>query len=182
MTSRAHSTAGFEISLAPPPNPPHPHLKIEIDSDARIYPFWSCDGEEHQDFPKTIKQYYELDSDKLDSLMVFFEQFLPRATETTSYPRIADTWLKWDYKESRWLQRTIDIETKRCIFGVFIGLTGELVDPSLPNPRRYHASLDKPAQKPKPPPKPSGIAPSNAGIVHAQSRDKPKKGFWALFW
>lgn len=69
-----------------------------------------------------------------------------------------------------WLRSPIDIESKRCRFGEFIGLTAELVDLGLPNPRRWYAERDKP------PNESSDETPSGAGVVQKvkKRRDRLK--------
>lgn len=148
MASRSDPT-----SQALLPDTPHPHLKVDLDTP--IYELLSCYGESHIHFPKNLKQYYELNSATLDRLIVFFYQFRPQTTETRRYPTAVDPWLTYDYEEKIWYTSAIDIESKRCRFGEFTGLTNELVDPSLPirgdwmwsmTSRRNHLVKGPPAQ------------------------------------
>ncbi|KGO78203.1 hypothetical protein PITC_034180 [Penicillium italicum] len=160
------------ISQAFLPETPRPHLKVDLDTP--ISELLSCYGDSHIHFPKSLKQYYELDSATLDSLIVFFHQFRPHTTETRRYPTTVNPWLTYDYKEGRWYTEAIDIESKRCRFGEFIGLTNELVDPSLPNPRIWYAERDKSKES-------SSENPSGAGVVQnpKKRRDKTKLFFFA---
>lgn len=142
----SNQAADSQISQSPPPNPPLPYLRVPLDTS--IAELVSCYGKSHIHFPKNLEEYYQLDSAKLDSLIVVFQQIRPQTTETRRYPTIVDPWLTYNYKERTWYTDAIDIESKRCRFGEFIGLTDELVDPSLPNPRRWHAERDVPPKKP----------------------------------
>ncbi|CDM29009.1 hypothetical protein DTO013E5_1203 [Penicillium roqueforti] len=175
MSSRAglasRQAAGSQIRQAPPLNPPRSYLRVPLDTP--ITPLVSCHGNSHINFPKTIKDYYQLDSMTLDSLMVFFSQIRPETADTRRYPTIVAPWLTWDYEREGWQTDVIDIESKRCRFGEFIGLTDELVDPKLLNLRRLHAERDKPVQTP------SGETPSGAGAVQRpMMRREKRKGLF----
>lgn len=65
-------------------------------------------------------------------------------TPRQRYPTIVDPWLTCDYDGRMPMRDPIDIESMRCRFGEFIGVTNELVDPCLPNPRLWYAGRDKP--------------------------------------
>ena len=106
--------------------------------------------------------------------MVFFSQNRPQITDTEQYPTIVDTRLTWDFEQEGWQTDDIDIEIKRCRFGDFIGLTGELVDPRVLNLRRLHAVRDRPVQSP------SNETPSGAGVVQRPKvRHEKRKRFLA---
>ncbi|KAJ5869538.1 hypothetical protein N7455_004479 [Penicillium solitum] len=156
--------------------PDTPRQRLKVGLDTPIPELLSCYGESHIHFPKTLRQYYDLYSTKLDSLIVFFHQILPQTTETRRYPTAVEPWLTYNYEGRMWLRDPIDIESMRCRFGEFVGLSDELVDPGLSNPRSCYAQRDKP------PKTPYGETISGAGVVQKvkKRRDKLKGVFGRL--
>ncbi|CAI7611089.1 unnamed protein product [Penicillium glandicola] len=159
MAPRAHPTgtpaAVPQVRPAPPPDTPRPHLRVDFETP--ISELVSYYGQKHIHFPKNLGQYYNLDSDKLDSLIIFFHQTYPPTRESSGdrYPPMIDSWLTYDSERKIWLTTSIDLESKRSRFGEFIGLKHELVD-------------DKPKT-------PSDENPSGAGAVWKRVT---RKGFF----
>ncbi|OQE32660.1 hypothetical protein PENFLA_c001G01075 [Penicillium flavigenum] len=171
MASRAdptsHQATSSQIRL--PLNPTRQqlnNLKIPI---AELL---SCHGERHPHFPKTIAEYYMLNGRTLDDLLRFFHQADPETTETTSerYPLTIRPWLRSNRQQ--WY--LVDVETKRCLFGTFIGLTNELVDPSI-HPLRYRLVHHNPAMNPENPNPASVEDPSGAEAVQRPEKRREKR-------
>ncbi|KAJ5177608.1 uncharacterized protein N7500_000307 [Penicillium coprophilum] len=172
--------------------PPRPRRKVGLDTPIAQFVSRRGDygeehgedhGEEHKDFPKTIREYYELDSATLNDLSAWFYQFRPETEETRDYPTvIANPWLTWNCERRMWIETPTDVEIKRCEFGKFIGLSGNLVDPRI-NPLKYNPAFDK-SGKPTPPTEhsgktPSGAVASDAGTMQRRDRQDKRKGFFA---
>ncbi|KAJ5563270.1 hypothetical protein N7535_008434 [Penicillium sp. DV-2018c] len=116
-------------------HPPNPH---KINLNTPISELISCTGERHPDFPKTLREYYLLTSQKLDSLTYFYHQVHPPTEQTRQYPMTIRPWIGTRH------ELLLDVESKRAGFGTFIGLPGYIVDSSAGNPLRYNAALDGP--------------------------------------
>ncbi|KAJ6184873.1 hypothetical protein N7519_006174 [Penicillium mononematosum] len=178
MASRADLTCHQATSsqIRPPFNPTRQqlnNLKIPI---AELL---SYHGKRHPHFPKTIAEYYMLDGMTLDDLLRFFHQTYPETTETTSerYPSTIRSWLRSN--RPQWY--LVDVETKRCLFGTFIGLTNELVDPNI-HPLSYRLVHHNPAMNPENPNPASVEAPSGAEAVQRpEKRREKRKGLFKWF-
>lgn len=84
-----------------------------------IVPLVSCTtGRICPDFPKNVLAYLLLTSTQLDDLARHYHQVWPPVAETSMYPKPIVAWIGTP-AEGR-----IDLETKRCHFGLFIGLGG----------------------------------------------------------
>ncbi|KAJ5442490.1 hypothetical protein N7445_005497 [Penicillium cf. griseofulvum] len=188
MASRSQPTT--EISPIPPPQPPRQHLKVHLDTP--IFELESCYGQNHPHYPKTVRQYYELNSNQLDHLLAFFHQTYPPTAETTSerYPTTISPLLGHNGRAY-----SLNVEYKRSLFGKFIGLKNDLVDYKI-NPLKYQEVYDKqaiteairPSGKASSGTGPSGAVMTGAGTFSAstvQRRDKKRrdkrKGFFARF-
>jgi hypothetical protein len=121
-----------------------------------------------------------LDERTLDGLVMFFHQTYPETTETTSerYPLTIRPWLRSNGQPLY----LVDVETKRCLFGTFIGLTNELVDPNI-HPLFYRRPVHQnPAMNPENPNPASAEAPSGAEAVQRpEERREKRKGLFKWF-
>ncbi|KAJ5156566.1 hypothetical protein N7492_009369 [Penicillium capsulatum] len=82
-----------------------------------IAPLVSCTtGQVGPDFPKNALAYLLLTSTQLDNLARHYHQVWPPTAETHIYPKHITPWL------GNPAEASIDLETKRYRFGVFIGL------------------------------------------------------------
>ncbi|KAJ5121285.1 uncharacterized protein N7515_009246 [Penicillium bovifimosum] len=128
--------AGPAPSQSPHENqPPNPH---KTDLNTPIAELYSCSGHRHPDYPHTLREYYLLTSQKLDSLVYFYHQVHPPTEQTGQYPVMIRPWI--GTRDGLHL----DVESKRASFGTFIGFPEYIVDPKFGNPLRYNAQLDGP--------------------------------------
>lgn len=118
------STIAEEPEDHTPVKPPRSHEQSEFTElldylCTPIVPLVSCTtGRICPDFPKNILAYLLLTSTQLDTLARHYHQVWPPIPETYIYPTQILPWIGTPAHAS------IDLETKRCRFGLFIGLGG----------------------------------------------------------
>lgn len=84
-----------------------------------ITPLVSCTtGRVCPQFPKNVLAFQLLTSPQLDNLARHYHQVWPPTEETSIYPRQLDAWIGTPAETS------LDLESKRRRFGLFIGLGG----------------------------------------------------------